>query len=73
MKGKDVKKYMAEKQKTYQTAGVTFVVKQLTTWILAKIIGDEVIAVNACYMPFLMSKHKLVLLLLGGMYHLAYL
>jgi hypothetical protein len=45
------------------------VVKLLTTWVLAKFIGDEVTAVNACYMPFPMSKHKLDLFFFQGLYH----
>jgi hypothetical protein len=49
MKGKDIRKHQAKKQKTYQAAGVTFVVRPLTIWVLAKFIGDEVTAVNACY------------------------
>ncbi len=69
MKGIDIIKHQAKKQKTYQATGVTFVVKQLTTWVLAKFIGDKVTAVNACYMPSPMSKHKLDLLLFQGLYH----
>ncbi len=44
-------------------------VKPSTTWVLAKFIGDEVTAVNACCMSSPMSKQKLDLLLLGGLYH----
>jgi hypothetical protein len=53
----------------YQATGVTFVVKPSTTWVSAKFIGDEVTAVNACYMSFPLSKQKLNLLLLQGLYH----
>jgi hypothetical protein len=35
------------KAKTYQATGVVFVVIPVTTWILAKLIGDKVGAVNA--------------------------
>ena len=69
MKGKDIKKHQAKKQNTYQATGVTFVVKLSTTWVLAKFIGGEVTAVNACYMSFPMSKQKLDLLLFQGLYH----
>jgi hypothetical protein len=69
VKGKDVRKHQAKKQNTYQATGVTFVVKPLTTWVLAKFTGDEVTAVNACYMSFPMSKQKLNLLLFQGLYH----
>jgi hypothetical protein len=53
----------------HQAAGGTFVVKPSTTWVLAKLIGAEITAVNACYMPFHMSKHKLDFLLYQGLYH----
>ncbi len=69
MKRKDVRKHQAKKQNTYQATGFTFVVKLSTTWVLAKFIGDEVPAVNACYMSFPMSKQKLNLLLFQGLYH----
>jgi hypothetical protein len=36
---------------------------------LAKFIGDEVTAVNACYMSFPMSKQKLNLLLFQRLYY----
>ncbi len=73
MKGKDVEKHQAKKQKTYQAAGVTFVVKPSTTWVLAKFIGDEVTAVNACYMSFLMSKQNLIFFFFRDCIILAYL
>ena len=71
MKGKGVRKHQAKKQNTYQATGVTFVVKPWTTWVLEKLIGDEVPAVNACYMLFPMSKQKLNLLLFQGLYHVS--
>jgi hypothetical protein len=37
--------------KTYQATGVAFVVEPFTTWILAKLIGDKVGAVNAGFDP----------------------
>jgi hypothetical protein len=49
------------------------VVKPLTAWVLEKFIGDEVTAVNTCYMPFPMSKHKLDFLLYQGLYHFSIL
>ena len=59
-------KYQA---KTYQTTGVTFVVIPSTTWVLTKLIGSEVTAINAGYVPLPMSKHKLDFLLFQGLYH----
>ncbi len=44
-------------------------VKPSTTWVLEKFIGDEVTAVNACYVSLPASKHKLDLLLFQGLYH----
>jgi hypothetical protein len=69
MKGKDIRKHQAKKQNTYQATGVTLVVKPLTAWVLAKFIGDEVTAVNICYMSFPMSKQKLDIILFEGLYH----
>jgi hypothetical protein len=40
--------------KTYQATGVAFVVIQFTTWILEKLIGGKVGAVNACFDSFFM-------------------
>ncbi len=71
--GNRQKNHRAKKPKTYQAAGVAFVVKPLTAWVLAKLIGGEVTAVNACSMPFLMSKHKLDVLLYQGLYHFSIL
>ena len=48
--------------KTYQATGVAFVVKPFATWILAKLIGDKVGAVNAGFDPFIMPKNKFDLL-----------
>ena len=48
--------------KTYQSTGVAFVVKPFANWILAKLIGDKVRAVNARFDPFIMPKNKFDLL-----------
>jgi hypothetical protein len=48
--------------KTYQATGVAFVVTPFTTWILAKLIGDKVGAVNAPFDSFIMPKNKFDLL-----------
>jgi len=69
MTGKETRITSGKEANTYQAAGVTFVVKPSTTWVLAKFMGAEVTAVNACYVPFPMSKHKLDFLLFQGLYH----
>jgi hypothetical protein len=48
--------------KTYQATGITFVVKPFATWILAKLIGGKVGAVNAHFHSFITPKNKLDLL-----------
>ena len=73
MTGKEKRITSGQEANTYQAAGVTFVVKPSTAWVLVKFIGGEVTAVNACYMPFPMSKHKLDFLLYHGMYHFSVL
>jgi len=55
--------------KTYQATGVAFVVEQFATWILAKLIGDKVGAVNAGIDPFIMPKNKFDLLRLQRLNH----
>ena len=40
-----------------------------TTRVLTKLIGGEVTAINAGYVPLPMSKHKLDFLLFQGLYH----
>ena len=40
-----------------------------TTRVLMKLIGCEVTAINAGYVPLPMSKHKLDILLFQGLYH----
>ena len=69
MTGKEKRITSGQEANTYQAAGVTFVVKPSTTWVLVKFMGAEVTAVNACYMPFPMSKHKLDFPLFQGLYH----
>ncbi len=48
--------------KTYEATGVAFVVIPFNTWILAKLIGGKVGAVNACFDSFIMPQNKLDLL-----------
>jgi len=67
--GKETRITSGKEANTYQAAGVVFVVKPSTTWVLAKFMGVEVTAVNACYVPFPMSKNKLDFLLFQGLYH----
>ena len=69
MTGKETRITSGKEANTYQAAGVTFVVKPSTTWVLTKLIGGEVTAVNAGYVPLPMSKHKLDFLLFQGLYH----
>ncbi len=73
MTGKDKENHRAKEPQTHQAAGVTFVVKPLAAWVLAKFICAEVTAGNACHMPFPMSKHKVDFLLFQGLYHFSIL
>ena len=56
--------------KTFQATEVAFVVEPFATcWILARLIGDKVGAVNAGFDPFIMPKNKFDLLRLQRLNH----